>query len=475
MRNEFRQALAAAADQADPRDRITTIKRAVATEVRAADPAVKIRTTEYFNHSLAPDMVLSWPQERDERLLFLRAQASPEWLLEDVELKTARGSVLFTLEDFNEAGPVVAEEAQQTRLDTEASRAEAWITDPSGIAAISSVRLEHPVLGLLGQALVRGGKGLGDSRHVGALTTSTMAGFDGAAGVDAEPTRRAVDAIQEHLSEVQSGRLTRVLRAVWEGNGGSASDFPSASDVGRLTDDDLAYLLSVVTESPEEFWRRVGRAVTTEQIGRLRISDPSASLQALVRANLDRLQAKAVRLLDRQFQLGEPETVPRWIVDRGCLTLRGLNWAAYLAGKKIEELPTAEEVRPPDLPQLKQRAQATHAAITRVQFTRGDRVVTYESPEGTDVLEDVELAKLVEDIDGVNVEAATAAMPGGGDVEVGFRQRSATGHTSAVFPIGVLLRSAIPLVHDLTDDELGTFGDLLPAPVDEGLFADPRD
>ena len=35
------------------------------------------RFTEYFNHSIAPDIVLQWPNEHCERLLFVRRRRTP--------------------------------------------------------------------------------------------------------------------------------------------------------------------------------------------------------------------------------------------------------------------------------------------------------------------------------------------------------------------------------------------------------------
>lgn len=471
MRTEYRQALAQAQDQPDPGDRIASIKRAVVAEVRAADPAVDVKTTNYFNHTFAPDMVLSWPREAAERLVFIRPQASLRWLRDDLEVVSPHGAVLFTLEDISgRHGAAAAEAGARSELDAAASQSATWVTDPSGIGAISSARTESPELGLLSQALVRGGRGLADREHVENLTGATAEGFAAATGHVTEATRLAVNALQGGLDDIQAGRLTRVLRAVWEGHGGSASDFPSPSDVGRLTDDDLSYLLEAMIDSPEDFWRRVGRAVTTDQLGRLRVSDPSSSLQALVTANLDRLTAKGLRVLARPHQLGEAELVPRWTVDQGCLALRGLNWTTYLAGRTVEELPKADAADPPGIDRLRARAARRRVPITRVQLGRGDRAVTYESRANVDILEDPELAKVMEDLGGSTVDAASAGIPGGGLVAINFAERSATGHTSAVFPVGPLVRSIVPLVYDLTGDEEAALDALVAVSDEATLF-----
>jgi hypothetical protein len=46
-------------------------------------------------------MVLRWPQESRERLLFLRPSADPLWLEEDVASLGAHHPLIFTLEDID--------------------------------------------------------------------------------------------------------------------------------------------------------------------------------------------------------------------------------------------------------------------------------------------------------------------------------------------------------------------------------------
>lgn len=456
MRTEFQKAIAHAEDQRDAGARIEVIKAAVRSEIRAADPAVTVRNTDYFNHSFAPDMVLTWPHEQQERLLYVRPSAVPDWLLDDLRTVARHRPVVFTLQDIGDREPsqTAAADTVVTQLDEAANRTDTWITDPSGIATISTLRGENPVVSLLSQALVRGGKGVTKSREVSDLTRRTRGGFEAAVTQEAEPTRSAVDAIAQHLNAVQSGHLTRLLRAVWEGNGGSLANFPSAVDIGALTDDDLTYLLLATVDAPRDFWRRIGRTVSTEQLGRVRIQDPSPSLHALVTANLDSLQAKGLRVLTDPLALGESETVPRWMVSRGCLALRGASWVAYLAARRTEELPQPEEIGAPPVEELRRRSRSRSVSITRVELGRDNAAVTYESKDGTDVMRDPLFAKLASDMPGASVETAAATLAGGGTVNLDFPKKSAIGPTSSIFPVGQLVRSVLPLVVDFSEEEL---------------------
>jgi hypothetical protein len=470
-RTGFQQAITAAGDKSDPLDRITAIKRAVTSEIRAADPSVSVKFTEYFNHSFAPDMVLHWPTENRERLLFVRPNASERWLLNGLRFVSTHHPLVFTLEDLPSEGPSPSLDSSRRVLREEARATDTWITDPSGIAAISSVRSRESSLGLLSQALVRGGRGVAGGDEITDLTEKTQAGFVASAQLSELPTRAAVKAIENNLDAEQSARLTRVLRAVWEGHGGSSSRFPKAESVGHLTDDDLSYLLTAMDDAPSDFWRRIGRTITTAQLARVRVEDPSASLQALVLANLEHLQAKGIRVIGEPFRLGESDEIPRWLISKGCLALRGLNWTAYVAARRAEEMPPADDSRAPDLTTLKGRATEVSSPITQIQFGRDDRAVTYESKDGTDVLDDPGLQQVAADLRITAVERAVAALEGDRSVGLDFSKKTAIGPTSAVFPLGTLVRSVLPLLSDLDEEELIKLrGTLEPGPPPDGLF-----
>jgi hypothetical protein len=454
VRIEFQRAIEAAGEQREAADRVTAIKRAVTNEIRAADPSVSVTFTDYFNHSFAPDIVLRWPTENRERLLFVRPNPSERWLLNELKLVSSHRPLVFTLADLPQEGVSPEPSEERKVLEKEARASDTWITDPSGMAAVSSVRAKEPSLGLLSQALVRGGRGVSGSEQITDLTDKTAAGFAGSSQLSEQLTRQAVEAIENSLDAEQSGRLTRVLRAVWEGNGGASSRFPKTLSVGQLTDDDLSYLLGAMSDAPTDFWRRIGATITTVQLGRLRIQDPSENLQALVLANLESLTAKGVRAIDEPLRLEESDQIPRWLVAKGCLALRGLNWTAYLAARRAEEMPPADDARAPDLTALKRRATEGRAPITQIQFGRDDRSVTYESKDGTDVLDDRGLQQVAGDLKITTVEKAVAALEGDRSIGIDFSQKTAIGPTSAVFPLGSLIRSVLPLVSDFEEDDL---------------------
>lgn len=452
MRREFASALALAAEQPSASERIKRIKRAVTDEIRLADPAVTVRYTDYFNNVAVPDLVLRWPTESRERLLFLRPLADPDWLNDEMAALSPHEPMIFTLEEIGSDRPQDGNPERQaaaiTRLAERASSSNTWVTDASAIASIGESRRDSPVIGLLGQALVRGGRGVSSGGEMRDLTSTTEHAFQEAETLHRAPVAAGIRSMETALQPAQANRLTRVLRAVWEGHGGSGADFPTVATTGPLSDDDLYYLMTSLDEAPEEFWRRVGRTVTTEQLGRVALTDPSRSLQHLVGIHLERLTAKGLRVTRRQAQLFEPDRTPRWVIDQRCLAIRGSGWIAHIAARKAEELPAAEDGQQTDLDGLRTRARTSESVVTRIEFGKEDRVVSYESKERADVLADVDLERLAADVPGLSVARAMLSLHQGGQVHADFSTGTAVAPTSSTIELGPLIRATIPLFLD---------------------------
>jgi hypothetical protein len=433
---------------------------------------VGVRFTDYFNHVVVPDMVLRWPDENRERLLFLRPTPNPTWLIDDVETLAAHQPIIFPLADL---GPVPdsTTEGVVGQLARQATSGDTWIAEPSAVAAVAEGRADSPVIGLLAQALVRGGRGLATAGSIRDLTQATEGAFADAEHQIGERLGSSVASIETNLDGEQAGRMTRVLRAVWEGHGGSSSTFPSVASSGPLTDDDLAYLMNTLTGAAPDFWARVGKNVTTTQLGRLRLTDPSISLQNFLSANMETLTAKGMRLSSQQVRLGESESFPRWAVDRGCLAIRGASWIAHLAARKAEELPPEERGRAMSLATLRKRTSATNAIVVRVEFGKGDRSVSYESKERVNVLDDADLATVADEVRGMLVERATLAIPGAGTTNVDFGSATALGPTNSTLLLGSFARAVLPLLTPLSDEESRDLTQMLTGSAESAMLHEP--
>jgi hypothetical protein len=224
--------------------------------------------------------------------------------------------------------------------------------------------------------------------------------------------------------------------------------------------------MKTLEDAPPEFWHRVGKNITTAQLGRLRLEDPSRSLQNFVKANLESLSVKGIRVSTQQIRLDEPDQFPRWVIDRGCLAIRSTEWIAYMAARKAEELPPTDVGRPLSLETLKQRVRTSNLSVTRVDFGKGDRGVSYESKERLDILDDEDLAKVADEVQGMLVERATVALPGAGTATVEFAGRTALGPTNSTLPVGTLARGTLPLLVTFQDGESAAVNELL-APFEE--------
>jgi hypothetical protein len=139
-------------------------------------------------------------------------------------------------------------------LEEAATAAGIWITDPSGTEAMSGIRTAAPSASVevLSQALVRGGRGVCDGEEIRRLATETEQGFAGVTELSIGPISLAVVAIEQHLNNEQAGRLTRLLRSLWEAGGGDVAKFPHTATLGKLNEDDLSYILRATSERGRE-------------------------------------------------------------------------------------------------------------------------------------------------------------------------------------------------------------------------------
>ena len=81
------------------------------------------------------------------------------------------------------------------------------------------------------------------------------------------------------------------------------------------------------------------------------------------------------------------------------------------------------------------------------------------------------MQQVATDLGITTIEKAVAALEGDRSVGLDFSKKTAIGPTSSVFPLGTLMRSALPLLSDLDDEELMKLRRALePAPPQDSLF-----
>jgi hypothetical protein len=443
-------------------DSAAAVKRAVARSLNAVDAGLTIETTEYFNHSFAPDLVLKWQRlpTRDERYVFLRFNNESDWIADELPRLASRHPLVYGL-------AATVEDEQAETLATRSKEADTLVTDPAGVDQLAAV----PPAGIgsfVSRTLIRGGRGLVDEQRASRATAEISNGFEAARTADIVRTRAAADAAQEFLREVESSRLLRFLQAMWIGGGAAAEAFPApvgpASDPG---DEGLKFLIEHEEIDDRDFWRALGESLTIERLARLGISGSPRNLQHVVFANLDKLWARAFRVRPDQPRLDEMGQELLWRMEMGLLALSGSNFTAYL-GTTVDEISgiksegTSAGVTVEEL-----RARARAVAVDSLELSNGQRIVTYGSPDPhTDVAKDDELSALANALGSASVQRATITV-GGRHLELDFTSATASARTSGRPPLADILGVALPLVWPLAPSDLQAFASMIASARDQ--------
>jgi hypothetical protein len=203
----YAAALDSAYNKRDPVAVIHAVKQIIINHVREVDERVSIRTTDFFSHSFAPDLVLEWEQGKVVRPLQLRSSAPIFFSLEATAYRRAR----------TERGQAMAREANTL------------VTDAAGISEIVERKRRSRVVEIAAPAILQGGRGILDEDRAVTVSSGLARGFLAASNLAADETHQAVGLIDSSFSRQHSSRLVEFLRAVWLGAGGQASAFPAAS------------------------------------------------------------------------------------------------------------------------------------------------------------------------------------------------------------------------------------------------------
>ncbi|WP_433325732.1 hypothetical protein [Spirillospora sp. CA-294931] len=469
MSGQFGTALRHALEFDSPDRRIDSLKTSVSNVLRSGDPSVRVRKTEYFNHTFVPDLVLTWPEEKRERLVFLRTNPNPEWLAADLKVIASSHPIMFTLDDFGSEHGSSAHEG----LMAAAKEARALITEPDAIEEFVSPRT--PITAVLTHAVIRGGLGLVDEQTARGATESAIAGLSAAESLEAGPIRSALAAAEGMLDDEQASRLSRLYQVVWEGKGGSPENFPSSRKLaGPITGKDLSLILATLTSEDVQFWRRIGRSIGLEQVVAIG-PESGPNLGRLVQANLDRLEARGARVFGQSTSDSE-EQQANWGVEKGCLALHGDGWIAYFAARS-NELPPSEARRGVAVNTLIDGIRQLNVRMTDVKVQQANFAISIEAVGDADVVDSPDFGQLVARGDSV-AQVAAIAMASKRNLIADFITGTAMGHTNATFPLTELAQAAVRLLLELShrhvpDADVRLVSGRDPSPVQDRLFNEP--
>lgn len=434
----------------DPAENVQSIKRAVINNIRSSDESVRIESTEYFNHTFAPDLVLRWDGGGEERQVFLRTSTNPQYLREDIEVISERKPILMPLAPLRDQGDT-------SELGRESANARTLVADPDSLNTFSTDRRERPVLGLLSRAVLQGGKGLVDETRARSTSDAVGLGFAGAQRAEVDQTRGAVEAAESLLDPSHADQFTRLLHAVWLGSGASPASFPGTTDVRPDLDaEGLKLLLEIAVTEDEEFWQRIGSGVSLAQLCEFEMPASSANLQRLVRANLDRFKAKSCRV---SSALAESEygSEPRWFTHSGILGYTTDRYRALFSVGAISTMDFMEEIEDGsvDLPELLDRATEAGVSISElaIESAAGGQIEYTAPPLG------LSTEVIVEDLRSAlgrrsSVRSAVISLGPNRHIKCDLTKRAATGRTVAKVYLSEFMQSAIPLLKNLRRSEI---------------------
>lgn len=143
------------------------VHRAVQEELRRTASSPHVEATGYFNHTAIPDFVLTWPDSKIERSLYLRGSYEAVLAMEDVSEASQEPAIFLGLNQPH--GEVVESESAPEALKERARRASAaMVTDVAALSSTADAADDNafargPLGDLISSNILRGGRGLWDA------------------------------------------------------------------------------------------------------------------------------------------------------------------------------------------------------------------------------------------------------------------------------------------------------------------------
>jgi hypothetical protein len=450
-------------------DIIEGVKNAVAREFETLDPAAEIETTEYFNHSYVPDLVVRWNEggRWEERSVFLRFTLRAAALGGDVRALGSTGPIVLTLREDDD------ELARQSIRREVADSPALLVTDVPALdeaASVGNTRQGSPLLSLVRANIVRGARGLLDSEVVGQLAESAAptAPTDDEHGNELSLQRFASLVEALFLSDAAT-RLQRAANLVKIGLSEDAnqliiSEGEDSLIGGRLSDAELRVLLPYLLAAPEitesrVYWSYIGSMMDLDRLETMASNLSDIDLTPLVAANLNSWSASRASLTwwaDGE-DTREDERATGWRIHAGILSLGIGNWRLHLAhdGRKLRGRTDSLMARWDDLSGALQNFE-----LARVSLRGVVRTVDVEAERDSNVRSDVvTIRESIEDDFLVPVaEVRDPASDSAATIEADFTKMLAMASTRV--SLRALARVALELLghrYPVSDEERGQF------------------
>jgi hypothetical protein len=410
------------------------VKTVVINAISRMDRTAHIADTRYFNHSIVPDIVLTWPSEgrRAKRDLYLRLDSSPAYLIEDLAHIGRDQPIVMGLDPLTD--PV------DDALG--ASVGDTLVTDALAVADFAAHR-GASFGSALPSAMLKGGKGQVDGPRAELLSRLSSDALRAAQEHEPAPISAAQPNLSAYLQGAESRKFFNFVRVIWEATGGTSTDFPLQTDMGVLNPDAFRYLLDEGPEGDLNFWRAVGRTVSLESLLEAK-PENAANLRAFVAANLDRLNIRHLMVKADQERLGQDG--PEWRVERKSLVLHGSQFRALFSSRKADVIEPPDDAYPISVASFRERA--INGNVDRVRFENDrETAVTVDSLSKTVISVDDSIDLLANDQD-MRV-ANVGLLLSGRHINCSITRRMAGGTSGARFSMYDAIRFVLPMLSDL--------------------------
>lgn len=431
-------------------DLIAGVKHAVTGELKMLDPAVKVRWTDYFNHSFAPDMVLSWADSgREERGVYLRYSLQAAAAGHDVTSLADLSPILIALRPGEDAR---AEEQVKRELP---GAPRVLLTDTRSLDEFSpapSLRFKYrvrgeattPVFDLVRHNLMRGGRGL----LVGHAATrlAEQASPEHWVGREFDLLDEFEAGIDELFLDDAAVRLTRAAQLLRLGLSGQPVPEPAeprgeqVPATGQLSEAELAVLLPFLLSRPDvttspQYWAYLGSMLTLADVERMWDRLLHLDLTRLVEPNLRTWLAQRASVEPWPSYLNDADGLHEhwrtWRIEAKTLSYFDRDFVIHVAADK-RKLPGRDEAAPSPWNELTERLERFRLASVTLKGLH--RTIRVDAQSSADVSDDIRsITRTVYDEFVVPDVDITAAEPEQTRVNVDFTKMLAT----AAAPVSV--------------------------------------
>lgn len=369
------EAMESAENETDLFEYVRLVKGAVIRSVEQMNPSVKIQDTGHFNHSAAPDLVLSWPDRRGERPLYVRRSYDELAAGRDVQRLAQVSPVFLSVGRRDDTDR--AETAQRLGV-TEVENRTVLVTNAATVDLFTESQNQQtsPLTGAVAAEILPSGQGLVDQDTAAPV-------LDGSADV---LTQLSEVLSQEGLSSVST--VAGVVSAARGADVPTTDDEPKPFSMQEARDL-LPWLLRTegVTDDGA-FWQYIADRVTVQHLEGLAEELAGVELSAICNRGWTMWHAKGASLgLSMRAQGTEGAGDDGWFMRGRLLTFESGDAAVRFAtyGQALKDRgglssATWEAIQ----------EGMTGARLMRIVLRGIVRTIRVEAEESGDVAEDTQ-------------------------------------------------------------------------------------